>query len=105
MKIESHFVQGMRVTDSATMDVVEMVLGGKVNKEIVTNINRHGGKAVGITGKDGGLIQARKLEMTTVNPDTLTPEIIDIGMVAIRRSSEIWKRVILSPSSLPSVAV
>jgi len=81
MKIESQFIQGMRVTDSETMDVVEMVLGGKVNKEIVTNINRHGGKAVGITGKDGGLIQARKLEMTAVNPDTLTPEIIDIGMV------------------------
>jgi len=81
MKIESNFVQGMRVTDSATMDVVEMVLGGKVNKEIVNNINRHGGKAVGLTGKDGGLIQARKLEMTSVNPDTLTPEIIDIGMV------------------------
>ena len=81
MKIESRFVQGMRVTDSATMDVVEMVLGGKVNKEIVTNINLQGGKAVGITGKDGGLIQARKLEMTAANPDTLTPEIIDIGMV------------------------
>ncbi|MCD6580463.1 MAG: acetylglutamate kinase [Desulfuromusa sp.] len=81
MKIESRFIQGMRVTDSETMDVVEMVLGGKVNKEIVTNINRHGGKAVGITGKDGGLIQARKLEMTAINPDTLTPEIIDIGMV------------------------
>ncbi len=81
MHIESQFIQGMRVTDSQTMDVVEMVLGGKVNKEIVTNINRHGGKAVGITGKDGGLIRARKLEMTTVNPDTLTPEIIDIGMV------------------------
>ncbi len=81
MKIESRFVQGMRVTDSATMDVVEMVLGGKVNKEIVNNINRHGGKAVGLTGKDGGLLQARKLEMTAVNPDTLTPEIIDIGMV------------------------
>jgi acetylglutamate kinase len=81
MKIESHFVQGMRVTDSATMDVVEMVLGGKVNKEIVSNINRHGGKAVGITGKDGGLIRARKLEMTTINPESLTPEIIDIGMV------------------------
>ncbi|MCW8858743.1 MAG: acetylglutamate kinase [Deltaproteobacteria bacterium] len=81
MKIESQFIQGMRVTDSVTMDVVEMVLGGKVNKEIVTNINRHGGKAVGITGKDGGLIQARKLEMTAVNPDNLTPEIIDIGMV------------------------
>ncbi|PLX96126.1 MAG: acetylglutamate kinase [Desulfuromonas sp.] len=81
MKIESRFVQGMRVTDSATMDVVEMVLGGKVNKEIVANIHRHGGKAVGLTGKDGGLIQARKLEMTTLNPDTLTPEIIDVGMV------------------------
>ncbi len=81
MNIKSRFVQGMRVTDSATMDVVEMVLGGKVNKEIVSNINRQGGKAVGITGKDGGLIQARKLEMTADNPDTLTPEIIDIGMV------------------------
>ncbi|MFK5927231.1 MAG: acetylglutamate kinase [Desulfuromusa sp.] len=81
MKIESRFIQGMRVTDSQTMDVVEMVLGGKVNKEIVTNINLHGGKAVGITGKDGGLIKARKLEMTAVNPETLTPEIIDIGMV------------------------
>jgi acetylglutamate kinase len=81
MKIESHFVQGMRVTDSATMDVVEMVLGGKVNKEIVANINRHGGKAVGLTGKDGGLLTARKMEMTAMNPDTLTPEILDIGMV------------------------
>jgi len=78
---ESRFVQGMRVTDSETMDVVEMVLGGKVNKEIVGNINRHGGKAVGLSGKDGNLIVARKLEMKTVNPDTLTPEIIDIGMV------------------------
>jgi len=81
MKIESNFVQGMRVTDSATMDVVEMVLGGKVNKEIVRNINLHGGKAVGLTGKDGGLIRARKLEMKAINPETLTPEIIDIGMV------------------------
>ena len=81
MKIESNFVQGMRVTDSATMDVVEMVLGGKVNKEIVRNINLHGGKAVGLTGKDGGLIRACKLEMKAVNPETLTPEIIDIGMV------------------------
>ena len=81
MGIESEFIQGMRVTDHATMDVVEMVLGGKVNKEIVANINRHGGNAVGLTGKDGGLITARKLEMKTVNPETLTPEIIDIGMV------------------------
>ena len=81
MHIESQFIQGMRVTDSEIMNVVEMVLGGNVNKEIVTNINLHGGNAVGITGKDGGLIKARKLEMTSVNPDTLTPEIIDIGMV------------------------
>ncbi|PLX86296.1 MAG: acetylglutamate kinase [Desulfuromonas sp.] len=78
---ETRFIQGMRVTDRETMDVVEMVLGGKVNKEIVGNINRHGGKAVGLSGKDGNLIQARKLAMTAVNPDTLTPEIIDIGMV------------------------
>ncbi|MBW2504756.1 MAG: acetylglutamate kinase [Deltaproteobacteria bacterium] len=81
MGIETNFVQGMRVTDAKTMDVVEMVLGGKVNKEIVANINKHGGRAVGLTGKDGNLITARKLEMTAVNPDTLTPEIIDIGMV------------------------
>ena len=81
MGIETNFVQGMRVTDAQTMDVVEMVLGGKVNKEIVANINQHGGRAVGLTGKDGNLITARKLEMTSVNPDTLTPEIIDIGMV------------------------
>lgn len=81
MGIETRFEQGMRVTDAKTMDVVEMVLGGKVNKEIVANINKHGGRAVGLTGKDGNLINARKLEMKTVNPDTLTPEIIDIGMV------------------------
>jgi len=81
MGIETHFEQGMRVTDAKTMDVVEMVLGGKVNKEIVANINKHGGRAVGLTGKDGNLITARKLEMKAVNPDTLTPEIIDIGMV------------------------
>ncbi len=81
MGIETRFEQGMRVTDAKTMDVVEMVLGGKVNKEIVANINKHGGRAVGLTGKDGNLITARKLEMKTVNPDTLTPEIIDIGMV------------------------
>ncbi len=78
---ESHFVQGMRVTDRETMDIVEMVLGGQVNKEIVNNINRHGGKAVGLTGKDGQLLVARKMEMTQINPDTLTPEIIDIGHV------------------------
>ena len=78
---ETRFVEGMRVTDSETMDVVEMVLGGLVNKEIVNLINRHGGKAVGLTGKDGGLIQARKLTMTRSRPELEAPEIIDIGHV------------------------
>ncbi|MDY0185897.1 MAG: acetylglutamate kinase, partial [Desulfuromonadaceae bacterium] len=78
---KTNFVQGMRVTDSETMNVVEMVLGGKVNKEIVGNINSAGGRAVGLSGKDGNLIMAHKLEMTMVNPATLTPEIVDVGMV------------------------
>ncbi len=78
---ESTFVQGMRVTDSETMDVVEMVLGGLVNKEIVNLINQHGGKAVGLTGKDGGLIRARKLTFERQDPEMNAPEIIDIGHV------------------------
>ena len=78
---ETRFVEGMRVTDSETMDVVEMVLGGLVNKEIVNLINRHGGNAVGLTGKDGRLIQARKLTMTRSRPELEAPEIIDIGHV------------------------
>jgi acetylglutamate kinase len=79
---ESQFVEGMRVTDRETMDVVEMVLGGLVNKEIVSMINRHGGRAVGLTGKDGGLIRARKLVMKrNVDNDNLPSEIVDIGHV------------------------
>jgi acetylglutamate kinase len=78
---QSEFVQGMRVTDAETMDVVEMVLGGLVNKEIVNLINRHGGSAVGLTGKDGDLIRARKLNLTRANPAAQAPEIIDIGHV------------------------
>lgn len=81
LNIESNFVDGMRVTDSATMDVVEMVLGGTVNKQIVSLINRNGGQAIGVTGKDGNLIQARKLEVTRKTPEMLVPEIIDIGHV------------------------
>jgi len=81
LNIESHFVNGMRVTDSKTMDVVEMVLGGTVNKEIVNLINHAGGKAVGITGKDGQLIMARKLKVSHRTPDMEAPEIIDIGHV------------------------
>jgi len=78
---ESKFVKGMRVTDSETMDVVEMVLGGLVNKEIVNLINRNGGRAVGLTGKDGDLIHARKLQFQIDAPEMNTPEIIDIGHV------------------------
>jgi len=86
LKIETSFVDGMRVTDSQTMDVVEMVLGGSVNKEIVSLINRNGGQAIGITGKDGNLINARKLEVTRDSPDLKAPEIIDIGHVGEVRS-------------------
>jgi acetylglutamate kinase len=78
---QTEFVEGMRVTDSETMDVVEMVLGGLVNKEIVNLINRHGGRAVGLSGKDGDLIRARKLTLTRNAPELKVPEIIDIGHV------------------------
>ncbi len=75
------FVSGQRVTDQETMDIVEMVLGGKVNKEIVNLINQAGGRAVGLTGKDGGLLQAKKLKMTKRSEETGETEIIDIGLV------------------------
>jgi len=79
---KSEFVQGMRVTDRETMDVVEMVLGGLVNKEIVSLINQHGGRAVGLSGKDGGLIRAKKMVLKKEQADEkLPPEIIDIGHV------------------------
>jgi len=78
---ESTFVDGMRVTDSETMDVVEMVLGGLVNKEIVSLIHRHGGNAVGLTGKDGELIRARKHYHKPNDPDIKASEIIDLGHV------------------------
>ena len=81
LDIKSEFINGMRVTDRATMDVVEMVLGGTVNKQIVSLINRNGGQAIGITGKDGQLIRARKLSFTRKSPEMLEPEIIDIGHV------------------------
>ncbi len=76
---ESTFIQGMRVTDSETMDIVQMVLGGLVNKEIVSLINTHGGRAVGLTGKDGGLINASRLELITQSEQT--SEMIDLGHV------------------------
>ena len=83
LNIESKFVNGMRVTDSATMDVVQMVLGGLVNPDIVSLINTHGERAVGITGKDDNMIQAEKMPMTIASSDAgaSAPEIIDIGHV------------------------
>ncbi len=75
---KGEFIQGMRVTDAETMDVVEMVLGGQVNKEIVNLINRHGGKAVGLTGQDGNFIHAHKLLMEDMNDPSKT---IDVGQV------------------------
>ena len=78
---ESKFIQGMRVTDTETMDIVEMVLGGLVNKSIVTLINQQGGRAVGLTGKDGSLIRAKKMEMSAESIADQPPEIIDLGHV------------------------
>ncbi len=78
---ETEFVDGMRVTDRETMDVVEMVLGGLINKQIVSLIGSHGGRAVGLTGKDGNLIRARKLIVRRDSPELEAPEVIDIGHV------------------------
>ncbi|OQX20036.1 MAG: acetylglutamate kinase [Desulfobacteraceae bacterium IS3] len=81
MGISPKFVRGMRLTDAATMDVVEMVLGGKVNKAIVAQINQQGGNAVGLSGKDGGLILAKKLQIVYQEDSNKPPEIIDPGLV------------------------
>ncbi|MEE4359883.1 MAG: acetylglutamate kinase [Pseudomonadales bacterium] len=79
--IPSRFVDGMRVTDAETMDVVQMVLGGLVNKDIVSLINLHGGRAVGLTGKDADLVRARRMTFSRPGPELSAPEIIDIGHV------------------------
>jgi acetylglutamate kinase len=81
LSIETKFVNGMRVTDSKTMDAVEMVLGGTINKEIVNLISSTGGRAFGVTGKDGRLIKAKKLVVSQKTPEMSVPEIIDIGHV------------------------
>ncbi|MCX4187658.1 acetylglutamate kinase [Methylophaga sp. OBS4] len=80
---QSEFINGMRVTDRETMDIVEMVLGGQVNKSIVNLINNHGGRAVGLTGKDGSLIYAEKLHVARDNtdPSVQVSELIDLGHV------------------------
>ncbi len=81
LNIESRFHQGMRITDGATMDVVEMVLGGTVNKQIVNLIHQAGGSAIGLTGKDGRLILAKKMLVKNTAPEMQASEIIDIGHV------------------------
>src|SRR5215471_17030223 len=83
MGITSRYVRGMRVTDQETLDIVEMVLVGKVNKEIVTLINQHGGMAVGLSGKDGGLILAKKMNVTVASGNGETSELIGINPLVI----------------------
>ena len=90
----SRFVQGMRVTDEETMDIVEMVLAGKVNKEITGLVNRHGGKAVGLSGKDGNLTRAEKYYLSAEKAKDAPPEIIDVGLVG--RVKSINAEMILS---------
>lgn len=81
LKIQSSFVDGLRVTDAATVEIVEMVLSGSINKQIVSAINKAGGSAIGISGKDGQLIEARKLRRTKRDPDSNIEKILDLGFV------------------------
>ncbi len=81
MNINSTFIDGLRVTDAAAVEIVEMVLTGSINKQIVTAINAAGGRAVGLSGKDGNLVVARKVAMTKTNPDTGQKEAVDLGFV------------------------
>ena len=81
LKIQSSFIDGLRVTDESTVEIVEMVLSGSINKQIVTEINRAGGVAIGISGKDGGLLKARKLRRTVKDPDSHIERILDLGYV------------------------
>jgi acetylglutamate kinase len=81
LAIKSEFVDGLRVTDAATVEIVEMVLAGSINKQLVTAINRAGGKAVGICGKDANLVRARKLTRTTRDPDSQIEKVLDLGFV------------------------
>ncbi len=105
LNIKTEFIDGMRVTDAKTMDVVEMVLGGSVNKEIVSSINRNGGKAIGVTGKDGQFIRAKKMTIDRYSPELGASEIIDIGHVGQVKSidTEVLS-VILDSNFIPVIA-
>jgi|TARA_B110000240_G_C13435148_1_gene425470 acetylglutamate kinase len=103
--IESKFVDGMRVTDSKTMDVVQMVLGGLVNQDIVSLINQCGGKALGLTGKDTNLIRARKMLIERPSPDLQVPEIVDIGHVGeVKSINREVLDVVLASDIIPVIA-
>lgn len=105
LNIKSEFVNGMRVTDSQTMDIVEMVLGGSVNKAIVSSINRNGGKAIGITGKDGQLIRAERIQVTRNAPGLDVPEILDMGQVgAVRQIDRQILDVVIASDFIPVIA-
>jgi acetylglutamate kinase len=102
---KSDFRAGMRVTDEDTMDIVEMVLVGKINKEIVSLINQHGGRAVGLSGKDGRLIEAEKMKIFRYQGDDRPPEIIDIGLVGLVKRINVDLLVTLEHSHhIPVVA-
>jgi len=103
--ITSEFIHGMRVTDQQTMNVVEMVLAGMVNKEIVAGINRSGGKAVGLSGKDGGLICADKMLVEKKTPELDVPEIIDVGHVGkVRKINTRILKVLEGDKFIPVIA-
>ncbi|MCX2978178.1 acetylglutamate kinase [Candidatus Marimicrobium litorale] len=105
LNIQSEFVEGMRVTDAQTMDVVEMVLGGSVNKEIVSSINRNGGKAIGVSGKDGQMIRAKKMTVSRPGPEHGAPEIVDIGHVGeVDQIDTEVLQVILDSNFIPVIA-
>jgi len=102
---KSKFVEGMRVTDSETMDIVEMVLGGLVNKEIVNLINHFGGHAVGLSGRDGGLIRAKKMTVKKNSPEINVPEIIDLGHVGdVHSIDKSAIDMLIESDSIPVVA-
>lgn len=81
LKIKSEFIDGLRVTDAATVEIVEMVLSGQINKQIVSSIAAAGGRAIGLSGKDGGLITVRRLTRTTRDPDSNIEKVVDLGFV------------------------
>lgn len=104
LNIPSQFISGMRVTDAETMNVVEMVLAGKINKDIVSLINRNGGKAIGLSGKDGNLITAEKMFIKEGDDFVKTPEIIDLGHVGSVKSIDIGVLNTIAKEFIPVIA-